>query len=271
MDQSDSPRDLRLVQITDCHLYADPAGDLMGVNTQETLEGVLAAAFSPTWPQADALVATGDLVHDCSVEGYRTLGRLLRGRARKVAVLPGNHDAPEAMAQVLPPLGVQVGGDLRLGNWRLVMLDGHLPGSDGGRLSQDELDRLDELLANGGEGEHLLIFVHHPPVAIGSTWLDRIALENGDALLDRVRRHASIKGIVCGHVHQEWQQQLGQAQLLTTPSTCIQFEPRQGRFRLAQDPPGWREFELHPDGRFSSRVLTLSQKPDGLLMQSHGY
>lgn len=269
MGHSYTSRDLRIVQITDCHLYGDPSEGLLGVNTLESFRQVLENAMPQDGVPPDAVIATGDLVHDCSETGYRHLGKALTGCSQHIAVLPGNHDDPAVMKKVLPGYGIQVCGTLALGGWQLIMLDSHQEGREGGRLSREELARLDQALEEA-RGP-VLLFVHHHPLDIGSPWIDNISLANGDELLSRVRQHPQIRGVVWGHVHQLWESQLNQAALLATPSTCIQFAPKRDQFALAAEPPGWRELTLHADGSLSSRVFHLQQTPVGLATESQGY
>jgi Icc protein len=67
-----SPRPFRIIQLTDLHLYANAQDRLLGQNTRLTFESVLAVAMRRDWPP-DALVLTGDLIHDERIEGYRFL------------------------------------------------------------------------------------------------------------------------------------------------------------------------------------------------------
>ncbi len=260
--------ELSVLQLTDCHLYQNPAKRLLGIDTQQSLEEVVASILE-TEERPDLVVATGDLVHDGSEEGYMRLAQVVAKLDAPLAVLPGNHDDPTAMRRVLPKKGVQVCGHLDLGNWRLVLLDSHQPGEDGGFLREEELNRLDGLLAE--DSRHVLIFLHHHPLPVECPWLDRIALRNGDALLRRVEEHPQVKGVVWGHVHQEWQGRLRQARLLGTPSTCIQFAPRADRFSVALEPPAWRQIRLAADGAFGTRVKRLHDLPLGLAVDSSGY
>ena len=56
-----SDRDcLRLIQVTDCHLGAEPGEQLLGMDTDESLLDVLTLLRS-TEAQADMLVASGDI------------------------------------------------------------------------------------------------------------------------------------------------------------------------------------------------------------------
>ncbi len=270
MADMDEPADSirRVLQITDCHLYQDGDGELLGANTLACLREVLEAACCQPHP-LDALVVTGDLAHDCVAPTYHILGRELADRAPLTAALPGNHDDPEVMRAVLPQYGVGVCERLRLDPWQLILLDSHIPDEEGGHLAAEELERLETLLADGPEFS--LIFVHHHPVPVGSEWIDAIGLANGDQLLALAERHPGVRGIVWGHVHQAWEGEHAGTRLLATPSTCIQFLPEQPDFALDMKPPGWREFELHPDGRFTTRVRHLDDLPPGVVPNTTGY
>jgi Icc protein len=269
MGHSFTSHDLRIVQITDCHLYGDPSKDLAGVNTLESFRQVLEKAMPQGSMPPDAVIATGDLVHDGSEAGYRHLGKALACCSDHNVALPGNHDDPALMKRVLQDYGIQVCGTLALGDWLLIMLDSHQQGREGGRLSRDQLTQLDQALEQAPGP--VLLFVHHHPLEIGSPWLDNIGLANGEELLSRIRRHPQIRGVVWGHVHQSWEGHLNQAMLLATPSTCFQFAPRKKEFALSAQPPGWRELTLHADGTLSSRVFHLQEAPAGLATESPGY
>ena len=60
---------LRVAQITDTHLYADPDGLLLGLNTRRCLQAVIELALQAG--AADLVVASGDLAHDGTAEAYR--------------------------------------------------------------------------------------------------------------------------------------------------------------------------------------------------------
>ncbi|WP_419642884.1 metallophosphoesterase, partial [Thiolapillus sp.] len=138
-----------------------------------------------------------------------------------------------------------------------------------GHLSRTELDLLDEALSDAPP--HILIFLHHQPVPVGSEWLDNIGLDNPQELLSRTQHNPAVKGIVWGHVHQPWEGRLGHMQLLATPSTCIQFAPGQDEFGLDTLPPGWRMLTLGKNGELYSRTHHISHMPKGLIADSAGY
>ena len=74
----DLPEDaLWVLQVTDMHLYDDPQGTLLGVNTQDSFKQVLWDAINNKQRKPDLIVLTGDLVHDNSEAAYRRLGGIL--------------------------------------------------------------------------------------------------------------------------------------------------------------------------------------------------
>src|SRR5210317_2008917 len=67
---------LRVLQLTDTHLYCKPSGNLLGMNTLDSFQRVIQHFRDHHWP-IDLLLATGDLVHDASPEGYARMAEIL--------------------------------------------------------------------------------------------------------------------------------------------------------------------------------------------------
>lgn len=244
----------KLLQITDPHLFGDESRRLYGLNTAESLRLVLRAALAEGRP--DAILATGDIGDDCSAAAYGNFRRALDRLGVPVYCVAGNHDDPATMAGLLGDDGFQYCGCARLGGWGLVMLDTHLPGEPGGRLSDAELARLDTDTRSFG-GAPVLVGLHHPPVAVGSAWLDACGLENGAAFLAAIDRLAAVRTVVSGHVHQAFEVMRGGVRILTTPSTGAQFLPNTIRCVMDRRPPGYRWIDLHDDGTVATRVRWL--------------
>ena len=57
---------LQVAQITDTHLYAHPDGTLLGLNTRNSLQAIVALLLQSRQP--DIIVASGDLTHDGSAQ-----------------------------------------------------------------------------------------------------------------------------------------------------------------------------------------------------------
>lgn len=268
--RAESSLDLQVLHVTDPHLSSDPGERLAGVDTRASWEAVLAAAMEEG-PEPDLVLVTGDIVHDGEAGSYRQVCTDLRVLGAPALLLPGNHDDNAVMAAVIADRGpVSRAGHRLLGGWLIVALDSTVPGSPGGRLEDGELDRLQRLLERHPE-HPTLVSLHHQPVPVGSAWLDRIGVANGDALMTLVAGHPQVRVVLWGHVHQAFHRQRGEALLLATPSTCVQFTPNHDRFALDAQAPGWRRLTLHPDGRVSTRVGRLERLPDGLDLRVGGY
>ncbi len=259
---------LRLVQLTDSHLFADPAGRLLGLTTRDSFEAVLRQMVSAV-PAADALVFTGDLVHDESADGYAYLSAKLSTIAAPSYCLPGNHDSRKLLERLLGDAAVGYTARRRLGGWNLFLIDSTRPGQEGGHLDPGQLDKLDAWLAE--DAAPALVFLHQHPVAMRSQWIDSMGVDNGEALLALCDRRPNLKAIVFGHVHQEFRMDRGGCLLLGTPSTCVQFLPGSDAFALDTRTPGFRELLLHPDGGLETWVVRLPDYPEPLSVGSLGY
>jgi len=259
---------LRVLQITDTHLYADPVGRLLGVNTLDSFEQVVRHFRDTHWP-VDLLLATGDLVHDASPGGYAKIGATLATFGVPVFCLPGNHDVPAVMREHLRADGVHTDTVRDLGGWRFVMLDSVIDGEEGGRLGADQLAQLDQALSN--TDRHTLVCMHHQPVQVGSAWIDTMAIENPEPLFEIIDRHPHVRGILWGHVHQTFEAQRGDVRLMASPSTCVQFAPQIDEFQVDEEPPGFRLLALLPDGTIRSEVVRVDDMPQGLDVASSGY
>ena len=263
-----SDRDcLRLIQVTDCHLGAEPGEQLLGMDTDESLLDVLALLRS-TEAQADMLVASGDIASAGAEPAYgRFLDYLDDYLDLPAAWLAGNHDLPQTMKAIEP--GRIQSDYVELGDWQLILLDSSVLGSEGGSLSAAELQRLTDLLQTSKR--HTLVFVHHQPVPMKCDWLDKYVIDNADQFFAALQGHEQVKAVVFGHVHQEFDEQHQGIRLLASPSTCIQFKPRLVDFAVDRKMPGYRWFNLYGDGSFETEIVRIPEKDYGVDYDSPGY
>ncbi len=259
---------LRVLQITDTHLYAEPGATLLGVNTLDSFHAVIDAFRDAAW-EPDLVLATGDLVHDASPTGYRGLAKLLNHFERPVLCLPGNHDDPPVMRQHLSLGNVSTPQVQDIGAWRFVMLDSVIPGEVGGHLRESELQCLREALH---EPERpTLVCLHHQPVPVGSHWIDTMGLDNPEEFMEIIEQAPAVRGVLWGHVHQRYDGVHNHVRLMASPSTCVQFSSNSDDFAIDELPPGFRLLALTPDGTIHTQVLRASQIPEGLNIASGGY
>ncbi|XSG83972.1 MAG: 3',5'-cyclic-AMP phosphodiesterase [Methylohalobius sp. ZOD2] len=261
---------LRLLQISDSHLLEHPRQTLMGVNTERSFREVL-IRFQNTeeWPP-DLILVTGDLVQDPFPGAYERLFDYLENLEIPWACLPGNHDDPAMMARIMCRKEQHCAGRILSRSWQIICLNSHRYDSHGGHLSPKELEYLTGCLEETPD-LFTLIALHHPPLSVGSTWMDTMRLDNGPELLDCLARFPNVKGVIFGHVHQVFESEYRSIRLWSTPSTCFQFQPKSETFALDVEAAGWRWLELYPNGQIHTWVKRLDHPPPDLDFSLAGY
>ncbi|MEE4185511.1 MAG: 3',5'-cyclic-AMP phosphodiesterase [Gammaproteobacteria bacterium] len=251
---TDAP--IRLLHITDPHLHAHTDARMRGLNTfescQAVIESVLAGPLQP-----DAVIATGDLVQDETRQGYERFVALLSPLGVPVHCIPGNHDSPRIMAEMLSSPPFHFCGTGIYGNWCLVMLNSAIRWDDGGRLDEDQLQTLEDSLRRYPD-HYALVALHHHPLPTGSLWLDGLSLRNSAEFLAVLDRFPMVRAVAWGHVHQARQTLRNGALMFSTPSTGSQFLPNSDAFMMDSKPPGYRWINLLPDGSINTEVVWLS-------------
>ena len=253
---------LRVVQISDCHLFAEPHATLKGICPRERFLAVL-SALSEELPRADRLVITGDLTHDEKPETYAFIREQLSQWLPVLRMVPGNHDDRSLMRETFPGI-IEHTGQRNVfsdsaGNWKLIGLDSQLTGSLRGQLGSTQLTWLADQL-RAASSQPAAIFLHHPPAPVGSAWLDQIGLEDAAEFWDLLARFPQVKVICTGHVHQEISLTFGSALVLTTPSTGVQFRPETETLVVDHVSPGFRILELAEDGEVRTRVVRVAPR-----------
>lgn len=259
---------LRIVQITDTHLERETGGRLAGMDTDASFTHVL-GLLDRLSPAPDLILATGDLANNGYAEAYRRVRDAFEARGIPWAWLPGNHDERRTMEQTLGD-GAAMERVLLCGTWQVILLDSSVPGEVGGELGEDELARLDTLLAMRPD-RHALVCLHHQPVPVGCAWLDEQIVADAPRFFEVLARHRHARIVLWGHVHQDFSAERAGVRLLATPSTCIQFAPHSAGFRLDERKPGLRVLDLGPDGSHRTQVLRVEGVELGFDRECTGY
>jgi Predicted phosphohydrolases len=261
---------VRILQITDTHLFAKKHETLLGVNTWESYQAVLAAIHAQK-RDCDLIVATGDLAQDHSAEAYQHFSEGIAAFAMPCVWLPGNHDFQPAMYSALQDAGISSAKRVFIGDrWQILLLDSQVFGVPHGELSEYQLEWLERKLADSPERNTLLL-LHHHPVSSGCSWLDQHSLRNAAALDSVLARYPRVRHMLCGHIHQELDLDWNGRRMMATPSTCVQFKPHCANFTLDTIAPGWRWLELHDDGTLTTEVCRLQSTKFSPDTASEGY
>ena len=246
---------IRLIQITDTHIYANPGSRFDGVDTRESFARVF-DQMRYSERAYDALVLTGDLAMDGSLDAYRYLTQALADEDAPVLSLPGNHDEPALLVSSGLGSGITAPHCVVLDGWRVLLLSTWVAGHAHGAIDVSQIDWLRRTLVTEHDGFDA-VFLHHQPVPIGSPWMDAMGLVSADALWSTIDAHGDVRLIAFGHVHQNFDRYRGGVRILGTPSTCVQFMPRAMRFTVDAKPPGYRVIELGTHGDVSSSVVRV--------------
>lgn len=251
---------VRLLHLTDLHLFADADAEIRGVRTRDTFERVL-AAIDARFNEANGLIITGDLTHDEQLETYQFLRERLTRWLPKLRVVPGNHDDRALLRSIfsdrVASCGERIVFDDDANGWRLIGLDSHVPGKLHGELGAAQLGWVaDELSAH--PDLPTCLFLHHPPVMVHSKWLDRIGLIDAREFHAAVQPFPQLRAVVFGHIHQELTVVENGVLFSATPSTGVQFRPETEALEVDSQPSGYRVLDLEPDGTIRTHVERVS-------------
>jgi 3',5'-cyclic-AMP phosphodiesterase len=243
---------VRVAQLTDSHIFAEQEGCLLGLNTRRSFEAVCERVKKEEW-KPDVILATGDLSQDASPESYQYLADFLKTLEVPSFWLPGNHDDPEVMQQYLRNQSVSSAKQILIGNWQVILLDSSVKDKVYGNLAKAELDFLSQALEEYPD-KYALVSLHHQPVTIDSQWLDQIGLKNASEFKQVLAKYPQVKGVVWGHIHQDFEFTESGIYWMATPSSCVQFEPGSEDFSAGEEAPGYRYLNLYADGKIESVV-----------------
>ncbi|MEM6323631.1 MAG: phosphodiesterase [Pseudomonadota bacterium] len=191
----------RLVWLSDLH-YA-VSGPLLGHDPVLRLRAAI-AQINTHHCDAHACVITGDLAEHGLEAEYRALAQELAALAMPVYAMTGNHDDRRALrahitlpAQTMPNF-VQYA--VNVGTARVICLDSVTEGADHGSFCAERLAWLADALAQAGD-RPVLVFLHHPPLALGLPMLDPDRLRDSGPLLDLLCARGTVRHLGFGHVH----------------------------------------------------------------------
>ena len=118
---------VKLIQITDSHIFADPDGCLLGLNTRHSFNQVCDRVMREEW-SPDVLLATGDLSQDSSDEAYQFLAEAFQKMDLPTYWIAGNHDCSDTMSLSMNSGCISAAKHLVFNHWQIIMLDSSVDG-----------------------------------------------------------------------------------------------------------------------------------------------
>ncbi len=248
-------KDIRIIQISDCHLSSDVQKKWFNRHPELYLKKVI-QDINNNEPADSIVLATGDLSHDGSDSSYLKLSRYFSSFDKKTYTLAGNHDDLNKIKNHLNHEQMKSTSYFIHGNWLVLLLDTQVVEQEYGNLSKQQLSLAEELLKTH-QNKYVLIAMHHPPIHINCAWIDKINLQNSDEFITLVSRHKNIKAVTFGHVHQAYETIIDNIQYLACPSTCHQFSPNSEKFSVDDINAGYRWFDLLNNGRIKTGITRI--------------
>jgi Icc protein len=254
--KSSPQRPLKLAQITDTHLLADPEALLRGCAPLKNLKTILDRLSQES---IDALLLTGDLAEAGEPEAYQHLLTLLKPLPFPIYWLTGNHDCLQNAQRILSPHYPGTTDTVRsisLGAWQLILINSVLPTAQWGEgyVSETTLQILETTLQTQGD-RPTIIALHHHPLPVGIDWLDQIAIINGADFLDRIEPFSNVKVILFGHIHWAFEQQHRGQTFYGCPASSVQVMPPPPL--PPEQSPGFRVLSLEDKGNHQTQIHRL--------------
>lgn len=241
---------MRVVQITDTHVKADPDdlaviewfGGVTLHDPADTLAFVL-EQIDALDVRPDLLVGTGDLADRGHPAAYRRLNAMLNDLGIPTMVIPGNHDLTDHFDTHLPGGVVELGTFHESEGWAFAFA--RSGNTEWGELGADQLAALDARLASRTH-EDVFVWMHHPPCDLAHGNLPAAAFlgEDVEALHGRHR----IRAVAAGHVHGAHDVSLGDIAVHASPSTF-----------MGMGGPGFRVFDF-ARGAYTTSVHTWPER-----------
>ena len=260
---------MTILHLSDPHLFADESAKLLGVNTNESLQAVV-DDIKQRQLDPDLIVVTGDISQDYTAQSYQKFVEYLSGFDKPVICLAGNHDERSKLEQYLSSNPFSTSKQLITEHWQLLMLNSHVPGKVHGHISDDELCWLQSCLDNNSDLP-TMIFTHHHPVPVGSVWLDKIGVDNGQQLIDILSQHSQVKQCAFGHVHQTSDIEHKTVFYRSVPSTCVQFKKHSADFAASQEKPGYNVYHCQQNGLIEVENYRVDDYLPSVNMAISGY
>lgn len=249
---------VRLVQVTDTHLYADTRDVLVGMNCEEGMRDVVDLVHREEGPLA-AVLCTGDISQDNSSASYQRFAAAVATLGAPQYWIAGNHDEIPKMKAALGTDNPCFTRAFNVPGWRIILLNSNVVGQVHGRLEHSELEFLAAEL-EAAQGQSVLVCLHHNCVPVNAAWLQVHALQNSEALFAVLDRFTHVKAVLFGHIHHELVHERRQVLYLGSPSTSIQFHPFSSDFKLDDCNPGYRWLELFNDGELRTGIKRVTGK-----------
>ncbi len=230
---------IRIAQLTDMHI-GETDEDVYGSPVRMQF---LSALNKLKKQNLDALILSGDLAANAGeYNSYVWIKEQLKELTCPIYICLGNHDRLENLKQVF---------NLNLENYHedgyyfKTKIKEHLClflDTSPYFLSNQQIEWLKQQSIENKE--EILLFMHHPPLYCGCTFMDeKYPLKNISDVWSVIKELKNVNYIFCGHYHTERTIIKDGKNVFLTPSTMAQFDNQTSEITILHRNPSWRIIE----------------------------
>ncbi|MFT5220209.1 MAG: Icc protein [Planctomycetota bacterium] len=255
---------LRVAQITDTHLTAEPGSKLYGVDTALSLQNII-EQIQQLDKKPELIIASGDVAEDGAIETYQRFCGLLAEVKIPIYLLPGNHDDLSNMQTVFNSAEFLCVDATSIHDWGFIFVNSKVADQSHGHVDATALNELEKNIIKMKD-QPILVAIHHTPSRVCPSF--GCQLENATEFTELLNRHSNVKGVIAGHTHLAFEENTRQHTQYTTPSTFAKATHAQAGESVDHDDfwashsldgsqQGFRILDLHPEGGIHSEVHWL--------------
>lgn len=243
----------KIAQISDTHLFADKHALHCGANVYQNLIDVFNHITSVEQP--DVIIFTGDLTQDHTDDSYQQFVDIVKqlNITLPIHYIAGNHDEFLQLNSSFTCSPFNSSKVITNDYWQVLLINSKSE-TPAGYVSSDTLTWIDNQVDSD---KQQVVMMHHHPIDVGYS-IDKHGLENKEVFWNAIEKHASIKLIACGHVHNDLSllpEKTGYSiPLFACPATSIQFDQTKNKSACNGQGAGYRIFELLDDKSFITRT-----------------
>ena len=182
---------LKIIHITDTHLLNRANDTFYGFNTRNSFEKVVRKSLAD-YPDADCILLTGDISQNGEVQSYRQLRSIIEKIEIPVYAVPGNHDSPQFLQQILDNCPGQSISVVNRFHYPMVLISSWKQGAHQGEVSAQSLEEL-KCYITACRHSLVIMGIHHPPVQTGQspaqTAVTNLPPQNPIPIGDVLHRH----------------------------------------------------------------------------------
>lgn len=218
---------LKILQLTDTHLFEAPGNRIHGVDSNENFLKVI-NHIEKNKIEFDFIFLTGDISQDETLSSYELIAEAVSKFNKPIYWIAGNHDDRPTMVDVFsnyPLFKNENPFFLSDIGWSFIFIDTVLKGEHSGYMVKEKIKIFSDLLRMTQEESSIAIVMHHHPIPVNTPLIDQFILKNRDDFLRVIQKSGrKVDVVICGHVHGDYDLNAEGVRVVSSPATCLQWQ-----------------------------------------------